>query len=192
VDRARTAPRRRHRRRPGYARWAVPTRVVDLIASAPDWVRRHLLVVEGTRVVERSVTWESSRTSDRVVDQRDIPVYAPDPALTLGEFVLAGWSEPENREPGRAGVTEHTGSPGGRTALAATATLAGAVLTVLLAADALLRAGSGRWWPAGVAVALTAVSFGVARAFPNVRRTPASGTIHPIPHSASRPGSDIP
>ena len=52
---------------------------------------------EGTVVVERSITWESSKSATRVIDQHDEPVYAPDPALVLGDFVLAGWGEDEMR-----------------------------------------------------------------------------------------------
>jgi hypothetical protein len=82
---------------PGFARWPVPTRVEVLIVSAPSWVRPQLRIVEGTVVVERTITWESSKSATRVIDERDVPVYAPDPALVLGDFVLAGWSEEEIR-----------------------------------------------------------------------------------------------
>lgn len=88
---------------PGFTRWLLPTQVEYLIASAPTWVRPLLRIVEGTVVVERSITWESSKSATRVIDERDELVYAPDPALVLGDFVLAGWGEDELRAITRSG-----------------------------------------------------------------------------------------
>jgi hypothetical protein len=170
----------------GYTRWAVPSRVLHLMESAPDWVRRHLLIVEGTRIVERSVTWESNKTSDRILDQRDVPVYAPDPALTLGEFVLAGWSEPENHAASDSVLTAPRSSAPARNTLGEVVALFGGVLTVLLAVDAVGHATSGSAWPSVVAALTTAVVTVAAFARTGVRPTTATGTITPTVESEAR------
>jgi hypothetical protein len=82
-------------RSPQFVRWPLPTRVEEWVMTTPTWLRSQLRVVEGTVILERSVTWETTQTTTRVLAERDEPVFAPDPALILGDFVLTGWSEPE-------------------------------------------------------------------------------------------------
>ena len=129
----------------GRTRWPLPTPVEALAAAAPDWVRPGLRVVEGTAVVERSVTWESRTTTARVTAERDVPVYAPDPALVLGDFVLAGWGEDEIRRASRRRTGET--HPAGRCARAAwtvgavAAALAACRLTALAVAESSVLMG---------------------------------------------------
>jgi hypothetical protein len=70
----------------------MPKRVKTLIKETPDWLRQRLRVIDGVLIQEAT----ASREVDRQTTTRPVPpdprdTYSKDPALCLGNYVLAGW-----------------------------------------------------------------------------------------------------
>ena len=68
-----------------------PLAVEHLILQTPPRLVPYLRVVSGMQV--REVIVEIDVRTDTRVEERETILYRPDPALVLGRYVLAGWSE---------------------------------------------------------------------------------------------------
>lgn len=74
-------------------RGAVPKRVHVLHERIPKWVLPHLRVMEGTSFPEE--VYVRDEKTEVVVHEKFIREYKYDPAVRLGDVVLAGWSSDE-------------------------------------------------------------------------------------------------
>jgi hypothetical protein len=68
-----------------------PAHVEALIGKTPSWIAPFLRVASGDEVRELIV--ETDVRTDKQVEEQVEVIYRPDPALTLGRYVLAGWSD---------------------------------------------------------------------------------------------------
>jgi hypothetical protein len=78
---------------PGWMR--LPSRVVKIVNALPVLLRPYVGVVDGTVVRERKIrsALRNIETNEQV--EIDLPRPKPDPAIVIGNVVLAGWSDAE-------------------------------------------------------------------------------------------------
>ena len=69
----------------------VPARVDRLVRAIPPIIRPLLAVVDGLLIAERIVEWDAFEST--IIEERVIPQAQFDPAIVLGPYVLAGWSD---------------------------------------------------------------------------------------------------
>lgn len=81
----------------------VPFRISTLTKSLPDMFRPYFSVVTGNQIFEHVVR-EIKQTTSQAAESRTwhepppMSVWRLDPALTIGEYVVAGWDEVEERQ----------------------------------------------------------------------------------------------
>lgn len=79
----------------------IPRRIMPLLDSIPEWIKPSLKVVEGTLMRELIIEQDLedieqlSTETTAVHTIEDIEKWEDDPALVVGPFVLAGWSDAE-------------------------------------------------------------------------------------------------
>lgn len=81
----------------------IPEEYKPLIAAVPSWLRPHIAIIEGDlireRIIEKELTEETAALESTVVTRTHSPAISYDPAITFGDYVLAGWGSRElNRE----------------------------------------------------------------------------------------------
>ncbi len=94
-------------RDPHDAGSSIPNHHREFFLRIPEWIRRHVLLLEGhlileqiirTKVREESFQNQPVRTG---IDEETLPIVRRevvfDPALILGHFVLTGWTEREQK-----------------------------------------------------------------------------------------------
>lgn len=79
----------------------LPVHVIDLLRQTPAFIRKHLRVVSGTIVKE---TIHRRTTETEMQDTRSSSTWLASPALDLGGYAVAGWSE-RDMKPGYIGFS---------------------------------------------------------------------------------------
>ena len=84
----------------GSSELVIPEDVQEIVDVVPEWLSPFVRVAVGEcfreriiRHTEKNEKWEDSRVSKQVFER---PVTYYDPAVTIGEFVLAGWGQREH------------------------------------------------------------------------------------------------
>lgn len=80
-------------RKPSETIYPVPQKYLDMIDECPDWMRSSLRILEGDLFRQQRI--EHDVQTETRVDEVAIATWVGCPAVVLGNYVLAGWSERE-------------------------------------------------------------------------------------------------
>lgn len=82
-------------RKLGQAEHPLPEKYQQFVDACPEWIRPKLTIIEGDLFREQHIEWDTiseTFTVEKLIESRKFK-WQQDPAILLGNYVLAGWGE---------------------------------------------------------------------------------------------------